>query len=162
MSESRAGVSTPWLHTPEAIAKRVAKIIGKSQSEEANKKRSLSQKGRIFTEEHRLNLSKSLKGMYTGELASGYKDGKSKMEYPSDFSHYMKAFIRRRDEYMCQSCGEDVRARYAGQIHHVDNDKTHTSEDNLILLCVSCHQAVHSKKNITNEMIEYLKSCLTR
>ena len=162
ISESHRGMSMPWLHTPEAIAKRVAKLIGKQQSKEANQRRSLAQKGRVFTEEHRLNLSKSLKGLYTGENASGFKDGKSLSPYPRDFGAYIKSYIRRRDNYECQSCGENVRGKGKGQVHHIDNIKENTDEDNLILLCVPCHQAVHGKKNITNEMIEYLKSRLTR
>lgn len=162
LSEIHKGKDVSRLHTPEALAKRVAQLIGKAQSIESNKKRSLSLKGRVVSETHRKNLSKALKGKYTGELASGYKDGKSLEDYPSEFSHYIKSYIRRRDNYMCQSCEEDVHGKHKGQVHHIDNIKENCDEDNLILLCNPCHQAVHGKKPITNEMIEYLKTRLTR
>lgn len=140
------------------------KIIRETWNNHPEYKEKLSKtlKGRVVSEEHRKNLSKALKGVYTGELASGYKDGKSIGDYPRQFGVYIKNYVRRRDGYMCQSCGEDVHGKRNGQVHHIDNIKENCEEDNLILLCIPCHQAVHGKKNITNEMIEYLKTRLTR
>lgn len=162
MSETRKGRKVPFLHTAEAIAKRATKIRGRKQTEEANEKRRMKLIGREVSEEHRKNLSKSLKGVYVGEKASGYKDGKSLLDYPRDFGAYLKGLIRRRDENICRSCKEDVSGKGKGQIHHIDNDKLNNEEYNLILLCVPCHQAVHGKRNLTNETIEYLKERLLR
>lgn len=162
MSDTHKGKSVPWLHTPESIAKRIAKLLGRKDTDETRKKKSVAMQGRVITEEHRQNLSKTLRGKYVGKLASGYKDGHSLLIYPSEFSNSMKLQIRRRDNYTCQSCGEYLKGKRMGDVHHINNDKTHNYEENFVLLCRSCHLAVHGKKEITNEMIEYLKTQLTR
>lgn len=42
---------------------------------------------------------------------------------------------------LCESCGKN-----GLQIHHKDLSKTNHSIDNLIFLCASCHQKLHSYK----------------
>lgn len=49
-------------HSPEHIAKCVAKRIGSKRSEETRRRMSAAQKGRVISEEARKNISKALKG----------------------------------------------------------------------------------------------------
>lgn len=52
MSETKKGKPTPWLNTPEAIAKRAATLTGVRKSDEARRKMSLHRK----SDEHRQKL----------------------------------------------------------------------------------------------------------
>ena len=53
-------------------------------------------------------------------------------------------FIKSRDGHMCQICGRELLGSKSGHIHHRDGDKENSSQDNLLLLCVSCHSKVHA------------------
>lgn len=77
-------------------------------------------------------------------------------KYPG-FSKRLKKYIKKRDNYICQSCQCDLRKSNRARIHHIDGDKTNPNPDNLILLCVSCHSLIHSKKEVTHKILEYRK-----
>ena len=56
------------------------------------------------------------------------------------------ATIRRRiverDSYQCRICGKDgVEAKL--NVHHIDYDRDHNIDNNLVTLCSKCHQLVH-------------------
>ncbi len=58
--------------------------------------------------------------------------------------------IKERDEYTCQLCKESEQYHYKGwlQVHHIiyrsELGQHHSS--NLVLLCLDCHNLVHSNK----------------
>ena len=49
--------------------------------------------------------------------------------------------ILRRDEECCRICAND----YYLHVHHIDCDRTNNDWSNLVTLCESCHQTVHSE-----------------
>lgn len=60
--------------------------------------------------------------------------------------------VYKRDNAKCKRCGssEDL------QVHHIisfRNKELRSNIDNLVLLCKTCHNFVHSKKNINKEYI---------
>ncbi len=60
--------------------------------------------------------------------------------------------------HTCSVCREP---RNGVQIHHIDNDPSNNSTDNLILLCNTCHDEAHTKrflsKNLTPEKLSFFK-----
>jgi 5-methylcytosine-specific restriction endonuclease McrA len=61
-----------------------------------------------------------------------------------------------RDNYQCQRCGASSHGLH---IHHLEtfaNKKCRADMGNLVLLCKSCHNFVHSRKNIEGEFINAL------
>lgn len=56
------GVNSLLAHTPEARAKRSAKVKGRARTEEVRAILSKAQKGRIITEKHKAKLSAAMKG----------------------------------------------------------------------------------------------------
>jgi hypothetical protein len=99
-----------------------------------------------------------LRPSIAGANSKWWKGGKPK-EYPPEFSKGRKRFIKTRDNYTCQSCFCAFDSR-ALDVHHIDRDKNHNVDENLITLCKSCHKAVHGKENKTNYVIEELKNLL--
>jgi hypothetical protein len=93
-----------------------------------------------------------------GNNSKWWKGGKPK-EYPPEFSKGRKRFIKTRDNFTCQAC-LCVFGSKSLDVHHIDKDKYHNDDDNLITLCKSCHQAIHGKENKTNPVIEQLKQLL--
>lgn len=61
--------------------------------------------------------------------------------------------IKERDNYKCQLCKTpQKKLRYKLSIHHLDNNNKNNNPLNLISLCGSCHQRVHSNnKPIKNK-----------
>ena len=52
--------------------------------------------------------------------------------------------VLERDKYVCRMCGSDWNTR----VHHIDwsgcaKGEVNNSEDNLIVLCSTCHSAAH-------------------
>jgi hypothetical protein len=84
-----------------------------------------------------------------------WKGGTSFEEYGREFNQQLKNKIRQRDNYKCQECGlKESNKNHI--VHHIDYDKKNNYEDNLILLCNSCH----SKTNFNRLFwIERLLRC---
>jgi predicted HNH restriction endonuclease len=162
MSDAHKGMDVSQLHTPEAREKQRQALIGKKQTPESNKKRSDALKGREFTEEHRQNLSEAGKRRddLKGENNRFWRGGVTDDPYPEEFTRNLKRRIRKRDNYECQCCGLNVYGSRFGHVHHIDGDKQNCKEENLVLICITCHNAIHDRNNITSDNIEEYRSKL--
>jgi len=128
---------------------------------------SKSHMGKALTQEHKDNISNSnrekwAKGVYDkvhkGKYNKHYKEGYDK-PYPPEF-YEIKFFIKSRDNHVCQICGKDVYRSKHGHVHHIDGDKMNNVQENLILLCSSCHSKVHHIKKTSPLPILALNSKL--
>ena len=61
--------------------------------------------------------------------------------YGYEFNRHLKKRILERDNYECQNCESSKNL----VIHHKDEDKLNNSEDNLVVLCRTCHMKVHHR-----------------
>lgn len=61
---------------------------------------------------------------------------KNRIEIPPDIAQQVLV----KSRHTCCVCRE-----VQGQIHHIDEDPSNNKIDNLAVLCVSCHQKVHTK-----------------
>lgn len=86
------------------------------------------------TQEVKEKLSELKKGMYLGKDNPNWRGGVSIEEYPKEFSKELRTKIRKKYKFVCQIC-----KKHGFSVHHIDYDKYNTSEDNLIVLCRSCH-----------------------
>ena len=57
-------------------------------------------------------------------------------------SESVKAELKRHCDYKCQRCGK-VKAESELQIHHSDHNQGNNSADNLMVVCIDCHNAIH-------------------
>ena len=132
---------------------------------------SLAKKGKVFSKEHRQNLSKASKGkikpwlkgikkaklseehkekisksmkelLMSGENSPNWQGGISFEPYSIDWTETLKRAIRERDHYLCQVCSQ-----YGNAVHHIDYDKKNCNPNNLITTCVSCN----TKANFNRE-----------
>lgn len=142
------GVQTPW-------------IKGKHHSEESKTKMKLSHKGKVFSEIHKKNIGKALKGLFVGKMASGWRGGISKeneiMRKRVDFRQWREA-VYKRDDYTDQKYGTR-----GGNIHphHILNFAEYPNirfdPNNGITLSKQSHREFHKKygfKNNTREQLE--------
>ncbi|MHA2239803.1 MAG: HNH endonuclease [Candidatus Hodarchaeales archaeon] len=74
--------------------------------------------------------------------------------YPG-FSKRLKKYIKDRDNHECQACYCDLKGSNRARVHHIDGDKKNPDPENLVLVCVACHSLIHSKKEVTLEILEY-------
>lgn len=120
--------------------------------EEWRKNLSIAHKGKILSEEHRKNIALSMEKKWANGLFDGVHKGKNNWHwrggvekpYPREFEK-IKDYIRERDKYMCQICGKHLHKKRDSHIHHIDGNKKHNNEENLILLCIICHGKIHAK-----------------
>lgn len=60
-----------------------------------------------------------------------------------DISEYVRNYIFEKNENKCECCGKNFINPYTNlsvlQIHHIDGDCTNNKEENLQLLCPTCH-----------------------
>jgi len=97
-------------------------------------------KGRQWTEEERMKISKSHIGIQAMEKHPLWQGGKSFEPYGIKFNRKLKGFIRKRDNYTCQECGYiEEKLGYNLHIHHIDYNKQNNNPSNLIGLCRTCH-----------------------
>lgn len=135
-------------------------------------------KGRKFTEEHKIKISESQKlekGYWFGKKASeetrqklsnthsgknhwNYKDGnKSGIRTQNYKWHQIRKEVYKRDNYTCQACG--IKNPKILNCHHkipydICNDNEMT---NLITLCSSCHTKEENKLH-DNKSWRYIKN----
>lgn len=74
---------------------------------------------------------------------------------------YLKAEIRSRDNHECQCCGEYVYRSKRGHVHHIDGNKQNCGKENLVLVCATCHNAIHGRNTITSDRIEMYRALLS-
>ena len=77
----------------------------------------------------------------SGKNCHFWKGGISYEEYGKEFSEELKTKIRKRDKFVCQTCGKN-----GFIVHHIDYDKKNNKPENLITLCNSCHCKTNFKR----------------
>lgn len=89
-----------------------------------------------------------------GPNSKWWKGGSSYDGYPTQFSKPLKRRIKIRDEYTCQCCFS-IFDEESGEldVHHIDSNRKHNTEDNLVSVCKSCHKAIHGKMYKVNDGI---------
>lgn len=75
-------------------------------------------------------------------------------QYPG-LSKRRKSDVKERDNYECQICEEALHYSRRARVHHIDGDKTNQDWDNLILVCISCHALIHSRKKVPEDILAF-------
>jgi DNA-directed RNA polymerase subunit RPC12/RpoP len=84
-----------------------------------------------------------------GELASNWLGGKSFEPYSFEFNEQLKKLIRIRDNYTCQNC-----KKYGKHIHHINYNKTDCNKNNLITLCIYCHNKTNFNRDFWKKVLK--------
>jgi len=93
-----------------------------------------------------------------GRNNPNWRGGISNTPYPFEFNEELKEFIRKRDNYTCQFCGE-VEKENKLLVHHIDYVKKNLNRDNLIALCRRCNSKVNFNRERWKEYFK-LKNIL--
>lgn len=109
--------------TPDAKAKLTVSLLVKYQQEWS-----------VKAENH--------SALMTGPGNPQWRGGRSLKGYAPGFTPALKRRIAKRDDYRCRSCGSP-RGNGTHAVHHIDGEKHDHSENNLVLLCCSCHARIH-------------------
>lgn len=75
-----------------------------------------------------------------GSNSPTWNGGSSYEPYTAEFSPAFKRMIRICDNHRCAFCG-----KLGNHVHHIDYDKTHSTPDNCITLCINCHSRTNTK-----------------
>ena len=110
------------------------------RSLEAAKGTSVGLKDKPKSPEHKAKLAafnKSRSGPKNPSWRGGVWRDRPKDQnwYPDGFNAELTAYIREIDNHRCRLCG--IRAKL--YVHHIDLDREHNTDDNLISLCAKCH-----------------------
>jgi len=96
-----------------------------------------------------------------GKNNGRYIDGRSSEIYPSEYTPYLRAKIRKRDNHTCQGkdCGITEKEYIiiydrVLEIHHIDYNKQNCDEENLITLCHKCNLKVNYNREYWEEYFE--------
>lgn len=117
--------------------------------EEFGKQMSERLQGHEVSLETREKISKA----HTGTL--NWNGFVGKPEYPG-LSKRQKLYVKNRDDFTCKACGVDLHNhRKSCIVHHIDGDKTNQNLDNLITVCKKCHAKIHSKMNVSDEILAF-------
>ena len=60
------------------------------------------------------------------------------------YSKELEAKLLVESRHTCNICRKSKEV----QIHHIDNDCSNSSEDNLIVVCLNCHSTTHTTKKL--------------
>lgn len=155
ISESLKGRKQTKEHI-ENVSRGVKKAWKTKDWSERNKKVSIANKGRIFSEEHKKKLSE----WQIGEKSPHWRGGISNDPYSFEFNKELKEKIRKRDNYTCQLTGKtekELGRRLT--IHHIDYDKKNHAEDNLISLSRDSNTKVNYNRD---DWTKYFKNKLKK
>lgn len=73
-----------------------------------------------------------------------------KGSYGKEWTAALRAKIVARDGHCCRICGASDTML---QVHHVDQDRTNSAEENLLTVCAACHLAHHGLGTLQSEML---------
>lgn len=183
---SAAKIGVPL--SKEHCAKISITLTGVPKTKEHNAKNSAAQIGKKLSKEHiaafkEANKRPEVKANRTAgqlkryedpkehEISSAvkmgnknpnWKDGRSKLSYPPEWTEKLRESIRERDGRVCQmpSCGKTEQEN--GQkldVHHMDSDKNNCHPSNLISLCKCCHKIVETNSEYWQPVFEE-KNCV--
>jgi hypothetical protein len=81
----------------------------------------------------------ALSGGARGARNPAWKGGVAKWEYAPEWKRIARR-IRKRDGYTCQLCYTVLpKSSRLLHVHHIDEDKFHNADTNLVTVCASCH-----------------------
>lgn len=165
LSESHIG-HKPWNKDKKIDFNRYPNYgtKGKKYSKESRIKLSKSHKGQVawnkgkpFSKETRFKMSIAKKELLKDKTRhNNWQGGKSFEQYPADWTKTLKRSIRERDNYTCKLCNK-LQTDDTFHIHHIDYDKKNCNPNNLITLCKNCHCKTNFKRN---KWKEYLKKIM--
>jgi hypothetical protein len=118
---------------------------GKLKSEQARLNMSKGRKGIVFTKEHRKNIGLGGIGLHVGASNGNWKGGPRGEDYLArrNFRSMMQESVFERDDYTCQLCG--IRGVDL-QVDHIqswaDYVELRFSIDNCRTLCAKCHYKI--------------------
>lgn len=121
-----------WKNSEETKKKQRKSMIGRKQKKEHIKKRVKQLKGQTRTKEQKEKFGNR------GEKNPNWQGGKSYEPYSIDWTETLKRAIRERDNYICQFCNQ-----YGNIVHHKDKNKLNCNPENLIIVCIKCHNKIH-------------------
>ena len=155
--------------SPKTEFKKGHKIwLGKKHSEESKRKmrkpksedykKKLSKILKGHKKSNTINYHKpksvpsSFKGKERPELQGkkhwNWQGGISDVPYDEAFNIVLRDKVRVRDKHICQECGvPELECNRKHSVHHIDEDKSNSSMHNLILLCQSCHNKIHVRRD---------------
>lgn len=102
-----------------------------------------------YVEEKRITCSRECWAeWFSGENHPSFKNWASLETYPKSWYSDLRKEVLDRDNYKCVFCGlSDLESRLlfgrSLTIHHMDGNKDNGSINNLITLCMHCHQRWH-------------------
>ena len=97
---------------------------------------------RIKISQNHADISGIQNPMYgrVGNLSPSYIDGRSKFKG----EQYRKIMLAESEHPACSLCGEtDIKRLH---VHHLDKNRRNNSKDNLIWVCVMCHNNILHKR----------------
>src|SRR3990167_4623387 len=168
-SESHKGLQT-WNkgltnELDERVKNNSEKRKGKKRTEKQRKNISKGKKGKSIkiTDERRKELSESFIGENNpnfgkfGEESTNWNGGTSFLPYSPKFNKKLKKQILERDNYECQdpNCEHKISKL---DVHHIDFNKQNSNQENLIILCKSCHSKTIGKNR--QYWIEYYQNIM--
>lgn len=98
--------------------------------------------GRKYSEETIKKMSEA----QSGSKHKNWLGGTSHGPYSKDCTKTLRESIRKRDNYVCQECGTKSINRSL-DVHHIDYNRSNSSEQNLITLCLSCHMKTNYNRS---------------
>ena len=122
--------------------------VGKKHTEEWKRENGKRMKGNKHAFGHKpWNTGKHIQ-LNTGRTWFGklekhpcWRGGTSFEPYSTDWTETLKRSIRERDNYICQICSQ-----YGNVVHHIDRNKKNCCPNNLVTVCVKCHNTKLNRK----------------
>jgi 5-methylcytosine-specific restriction endonuclease McrA len=104
-----------------------------------NRERALARQAR-FRERHREEIRARARAYHARPERQAY----SARKHSEQRFGGLREAVLARDDYRCQSCGKPWQEGSRSiVVHHLDEDKSHNTMENLLTLCRSCHPKRH-------------------
>lgn len=115
-----------------------------------------------FMQRHGITADMTWRGSFRGRESIRQQIFRTNQEinsykYSPQFRR-LRPFIRTRDDYTCQLCGDSPSV----DVHHIDYDTDNNDVLNLITLCCSCHGKTNGKSERRVRWTKHLKELQSR
>ncbi len=125
--------------------------FGRHHSVTARNRISESRRGKHLSPETRAKIGAAVRG----ERHPNWQGGLSMLPYSTDWTESLRRSIRERDHYACRMCGKQ-QGDEAFPVHHINYDKAYCDTNNLITLCVRCHNKTNWNRPYWTMLFQFM------
>lgn len=102
---------------------------------------------RPYKEKYSKEVGNKILSRISGKNNWNYVDGLRKYPYPSSYSYRLRNDVKKRDNFICKSCGSILEDDINTQCHHIHYDCSDNRPEFIVTVCRKCNLIANTDRD---------------